>query len=324
MKRSVSILLSLVFGLAILVPAFGQGGENAAWQAIDDERDARRKAERLQSFISSYQNSPHRPDADKMLVNYWNENKDYQKITNHAETNFRLQQSNADNASKAFIYTQAMMAAIALKSNNDKIVEFATYALDADPNNLNILILLAGSNLPNPQKAKEYAQKAVTVPRPANMTDPAWQTMQFRSHSILGNFHFAENKFKEARDEFAIALKANPKDHATQFRSGFASINLATLSAQAAQAANDEYIKATADKAPTAALAEISAKQSTYEKEALNYRDEALEAIAKAVALTGQFDAPAKQLFDNLYTNKNKSLEGQEKFLAEKKAELGL
>jgi tetratricopeptide (TPR) repeat protein len=324
MRRRVCIALSLVLSMAIVLPAWSQGGENAAWQAIEDERDARRKAERLESFIGQYQNSPRRPDADKQLVSFWNENKDYQKIMNHAETNFRLQQTTADAASKAFIYTQAMMAAISLKSTNAKVAEFARYVLEADPNNLTVLVLMAGSGLPDPKTALEYAQRAANVPRPATMMDPQWQTIQFRIHSILGNFHFAENRFKEAHEEFAIALKANPKDHATQFRSGFASLTLATLAAQAAQQTNDNLVKATANKAASSELADLNAKQQASEKAALAFRDEALDSLAKAVVLTGQFDAPAKQLFDSLFMSKNRSLDGQAEFLATKKTELGL
>jgi tetratricopeptide (TPR) repeat protein len=322
MKRSVCIALLFMLSLAV-VPAWSQGGENQAWQAIEDERDARRKAELLQSFIGRFRDSPHRPDADKMLVNYWNENKDYQKIMNHADTNFRLEQASADAASKSLIFTQAMMAAVSLKSNNEKVAEFARYALDADPNNLTVLILMAGSNLPTPEKAKEYAQRAVTVPRPATMPEDQWLRLEFQRHSILGNYYFAENKFKEANGEFALALKVRPKDHPTQFRAGYASLNLATQSAQAARTVNDDLIKATADKAPTSALAELSVKQSAHEKEALAYRDEALDAMAKAVALGGQFAEPAKKLFDSLYMSKNKSLDGQDQYLAQVKAALG-
>jgi tetratricopeptide (TPR) repeat protein len=326
MNRLVCAGLALILTLGMANPGWSQGGENAAWQAIEDQRDARRKAELLESFIRSYQNSPHRPDADKLLVNFWADNKDFQKIMNHAETNFRLQQTSADAASKALIYTQAMMAAVSL-NNVAKVGEFSKYALEADPNNLTVLILLAGSNLPDPKTAMQHAQKAVTVPRPANMPENQWQTMQFRAHSILGNFYFAENKFKEANAEYALALKSNPKDHATQFRAGFSSLNLATLSAQGARTANDDRIKAMGAKASAAELAELEAKQTTFEKEALMYRDEAFESMAKAVVLSGpnsQFASQAKQLFDNLYLNKNKSMDGAEQFLAQKKTELGL
>jgi tetratricopeptide (TPR) repeat protein len=326
MKRSVCLVLGLIFVLSVTVPAFSQGGENAAWQAIQDERDTRRRGERLESFIGSYRNSPYRPEADKMLVTIWADNKDYQKIILHADTNFRLQQTSADSASKAFVYTQALLASVAV-NNMAKVNEFSKYVLEVDPNNLQVLILLAGSNLPDAKTAMTYAQRAVAVPRPATMNDAQWQTMQFRAHSILGGFYLAENKLKEAMQEFSVALSANPKDHVTQYRSGFISANLAVGAAQAAQAANDELIKAIGDKASNEKIAELTEKQKSIEKEALSHRDSALDSLAKAVVLTtptSPFAEPAKKMFDSLYMSKNRSMEGVDQFLAQKKTELGL
>jgi tetratricopeptide (TPR) repeat protein len=313
--------LIMLVCLTLAVPAFSQGNENNAWQAIQDERDARRRAERLEEFIRNFQNSAHRPDADKMLVSFWVQNKDFQKILNHAEA-FRQNLPSADAASKATIYTEAMLAAASLKNNN-KVIEFSGYVLDADPNNLTVLILLAGSNMPTPEKALEHAQKAVTVAKPATMSQEQYATMQFRANSIVGNFHFAENKFKEANAAYEAALKFNPKDHATQFRSGFASLNLAVASAQAAQTVNTDLQAASKSNA-TAMITELSAKQEALEKEALAHRDAALDSLAKAVAIGGQFSTQAKTLLDNTYQSKNKSLDGEDQFIAAKKAELGL
>ena len=321
MKRMIGVGLSMVLSLLVALPALSQSGENAAWQRIEDERDARRKAENLEGFIKTYPNSPHRPDADKMLIIYYNDNKDFAKIMNHADS-FRLTQGSADAPSKAIIYTQAMMAAAAL-NNSNKLLEFSRDALTADPNNLTVLIMLAGNNLPDAKGARQHAEKAVTVPRPAAMAEPQWQAMQFRAHSILGGFLFAENKFKEANAEFALALKANPKDHATQYRMGYASLNLAALAAQEAQKTNNDVVAAITAKA-TSTANELTLKQQEFEKEALAHRDAALDSLAKAFVIGGQFVEPAKKLLDNLYQSKNKSLDGQEQFLAQKKAELGL
>lgn len=240
----------------------------------------------------------------------------------HAET-FRLQQLNADPESQSIIFTQAMLAAANMRSN-EKVVEYADYALTADPNNLSVLILLAGSNMPDPKKAMEHAQKAATVPRPATMSDSSWQVTQSRVHSILGGFYFAESKWKEANAEFALALKANPKDHVTQYRAGFASANLMAAAAQAAQTANTAAAAATTAKANAITIAELTAKQEGFSKEALEHRDAAIEFMAKAAALGGQFASQAKQLLDGMYQNKHNSLEGEDLLIAQKKTELGL
>jgi hypothetical protein len=321
MKRSIHIGLAALLCLTLAVPAFSQGGENNAWQAIQDERDARRRAERLEDFIRSYQNSSHRPDADKMLVNFWVQNKDFAKIVNHAEQ-FRLNLPSADAASKSAIFTEAMLAAASIK-NNAKVLEFSGYALDADPNNLTVLILLAGSNMPDAEKALEHAKKATTVAKPATMSDTQYGNMQFRANAIVGDFNFSQNKFKEANEAYAAALKYNPKDHAINFRSGFASLNLAVQSAQAAQKVNAD-MQALGANAPKTMLDDLTGQQQALEKEALTHRDVAIDSLAKAVAIGGQFSAQAQQLLGNAWQSKNQSPAGQDQLIAAKKAELGI
>lgn len=325
MKRRSCVALSAVLSLFLILPAVGQSGENNAYQAIQDERDARQKASKIEDFIKQYSNSSHRPDVDKILVDYYMSNKDYAKIMNHADS-FRLTQTSADNASKSYIFTQAMVAAASVGNggNLSKVVEFSNYALTADPNNLTVLVMLAANNIPDPEKAMEYAQKAAAVPKPATMADAQWQTMQARIHSTLGNFYFAKQQFKEAGDSFSTALKSNPKDHTTQFRAGFASINLAGMAAQSAQTANEDLSTAIKANASANTITELTAKKAALEKEALEHRDAAIESMAKALALGGQFAPQAKQLLDSIYQSKNRSLEGEDQLIAAKKAELGV
>src|SRR5262245_33132932 len=208
MSRLTGIGLSLILGLAFVVQAFAQGGENNDWQKIDDERDARRKAELIEKFVKDYPNSPHRPDADFTLVDYYQSNKDNGKIMLHADS-FRLTVPSADSAAKSKIYTQAMVAAATL-NNVPKTVEYGGNALQADPNNLTVLVFFAGSNLPDPAKALEHAQKAISVSRPAAMTETQYNSMQGRMHGVLGNALFGQQKFAEASEHYSLALKANP------------------------------------------------------------------------------------------------------------------
>src|SRR5436190_13982040 len=143
MKRLASLSLCLLLSLVAVIPAYSQGGENNAWMAIMDQRDTRQQASLLEAFISQYSNSPHRPDADKMLVSFWVSNKDNAKIVNHAD-NFKQSLPSADNASRSIIYTQGMIAAATL-NNVKKTVEFGQLALTAEPNNFMVLAFLASS-----------------------------------------------------------------------------------------------------------------------------------------------------------------------------------
>src|SRR4030095_16266086 len=155
------------FCLLLTLPVFAQGNENAEWQAIEDQRDLRRKAELLETFIQNRQSSAHRPDADFKLIEFYVANKDYQKIMRHAD-GFRTNLPSADAASKSRMFSEAMFDA-AQAHNIPKPFEFSGYALQAAPNNLTVLAFLARASLPDPAKAAEHAAKALTLPRTPTM-----------------------------------------------------------------------------------------------------------------------------------------------------------
>ena len=66
------------------------------------------------------------------------------------------------------------------------------------------------------------------------------------------------------------------------------------------------------------------AKMESSSKEALELRDVAIESLARAIAIGGQYTQDAQKLFDGLYQAKNKSLDGATDLVAQKKSELGL
>ena len=324
MKRTVHVGVCLFLVLAFTLPALAQSGENAEWQAIEDQRDARRKAELLDKFIKDRSSSAHRPDADLMLLDYYASNKDWAKIMAHAD-GFRQNLPTADAASKSKVYTQAMVAAATL-NNIAKTVEFGGYALQAEPNNLTVLSFFAQSNLPDATKAQEYAAKALTVPRPATMPEDKYNATIGRMHAVVAPPLITQQKFAEAQEHLSIALKANPKDHQSQYLTGFVNAALAGLSARAAQDANDALIKAQLEKPVNQANVDAAkAKVDAASKEALQHRDDAVDSFARAVAIGGPLTEQAKTLLDNVYKNKNNgSLDGEDQLIADKKKELGL
>ena len=322
-KKTLQVGLCLILTLAFAMPAFAQGGENNAWQEIEDQRDARRKAELLEKFINDYSRSGRRPDADFQLLDFYLQNKDNAKIIAHAEK-YRQSPPTADNSAKSKIFTQAMVAAATI-NNIPKTVEYADYALQAEPANLVVLGLLAGNNLPNPAKAIEHANQAIAAPRPATMSEAAYATLQARMHNMVANNLFAQSKFAEANEHFAISLKTNPKDHASQFRYGYSLFRLAAEAATSAQKANDELIAAmAATPVNTAAKDAAQGKVEAASKEALARAGEAVEALAKAIAIDGPFASQARPLFDNLFKSRTGSVEGGDQFIAQKKSELGI
>jgi tetratricopeptide (TPR) repeat protein len=157
------------------------------------------------------------------------------------------------------------------------------------------------------------------------MTEERYAAMQVRMHGMVADLKFAQQKFKEADEHFVTYLKSNPRDHVKQFRHGFSLLGLAAISASEAQMANNELLAALAAKPTDQAKVDAAqARQDAASKQALANRDGAVEALAKALAITGQYDTQAKELFNNAYKSKTGSLDGQEQLIAEKKKELGI
>ncbi len=345
MKRIVSISLGLLLCVACALPAFSQGGENAAWQAIDDQRDTRRQAELIEKFISQYSNSPHRPDADKKLIEFWVSNKDNAKIVNHAD-NFKQSLPSADKESRAEIYTQGMIAAATL-NNVKKTVEFGQLALAADPNHFMVLAFLASSGAVDQKTALEYANKAAGLPKPKNMAETQYQSLMGRVKNLVASANapagrggaapaanplvtsaqalMGQKKYQEAIDTFGQALQQNPKDQALHYQVAVANYYIMADAVQNVQNANDEQVKAMlATPVVKADVDKAAAKKEEYTKITMDRRDAAIEALAKAVAVGGPLTADAKKMLDPLYTNRKGSLEGQDQLIADKKKELGI
>jgi tetratricopeptide (TPR) repeat protein len=324
MKRLVPLSLSLVFCLVFATEAFSQcSNENNLWTAIEEQRNLQEKSKLLDSFIRNCSSSPHRPDADKQLVSFWVSNSDHKKIMDHADS-FQQNLPSADAASKAMIYTQAMASAAQL-NNIPKVKEFSALALRFDANNFMVLQFMASTGVLDGPTTLDYAGKAVLLPKPATMGDAQYNSAMARLEGLLAANLANQQKWQESLPHFEKALKLNPKDHANQYRHGFATMQLMAAAVQGAQTANDELIRAmTKDPKVQADIDKASAKVEEMSKTALTLRDIATDSFAKAFAIGGQFAAQAKTLLDSLYTNKNKSLDGLDAFIAAKKTEVGL
>jgi len=337
----------LLLCLVLAIPAFSQGGENNDWQAIQDQRDTRQQAALIESFINKYSSSPHRPDADKMLVSFWAANKDNAKIVNHAD-NFKQSLPSADNASKATIYTQAMIAAATL-NNVKKTVEFGNFAITADPNNFMVLAFLASSGALDQKTAVDYATRASKLPKPdpRTMSDATYQSMMGRVKNLLASANGApagaagagpsplmssaqglmgQKKYQEAIDVYGQILQQNPRDQVVYYQLALANYYWMADAAQGVQAANDEQIKAmVATPVVQADVEKAATKKAQLTKEALEHRDAAIESFAKMMAIGASPNtADAKKMLDALYQNKTGSLDGEDQLIADKKKELGV
>jgi hypothetical protein len=315
------VALFLILSLAIALPAFPQGNDAKDWQAIQEQKDQKKKTEMLESFVKKYPTSSRRPGADADLVDAWAKNNDNAKVLAFAEE-YKKAPPSPDAAAKVKIYSQALFAAIT-SNNIPKAAEFGEAAIEADPNHFQALYIMAAAGLPNPEKSMEYANRAIALPKPQTISQETYNKNMARLHNTVALPLFAQKKFADAREHLEFVLKADPKNQEAQYRHGFASVNLMGEAVKAAQDANTAMMRAAAasNKAEQDAA---MAKQESAQKEALELRDVALDSLAKAVAIGGPYTEQAKPLFDSLYQNKNKSMDGADKVIADKKAELGL
>lgn len=321
MRRVSWIGLFVALSLAFVVPAFPQGNDTKDWQSIQDQKDQKKKAEMLEAFLKKYATSSRRPAADMELVDLWVKNNNTGKILAHAEE-YKKTPPSPDPAAKAKIFSQAMLVAYG-DGNLAKAADFGNAALEADPTHFQSMYFMARAGLPTPEKAFEHAQKALALPKPANLAQETYARNTAQLHGIVAVPLFVQQKFAEARDHLEAVLKADPKNQEAQYRHGFASVNMMGAAAKAAQDANAAAIKARLEsKIPEADVA--LAKQEASQKEALELRDVALESMARALAIGGNYSAQAKPLFDSLYQNKNNSMDGADQLIAQKKAELGI
>lgn len=320
--RGVSrIALYLTFFFAFALPALPQGNEAKDWQSAQDQKDQKKKAEAMEAFIKKYPTSTRRPAADAELVDLWLKNNDTGKIVPFAEE-YKKAPPSPDAAAKTKIYSQAALVAYS-GGNIEKAADFGEAAIEADPNHFQTLSFMAQAQLRTPEKAFDYAQRALALKKPENIAPDAYNKTVAKLHGLVALPMFAQRKYADAREHLEFMLKDNPKNQEAQFRHGFASVNLMGEAVKTAQDANTAMLKAAAasNKADQDAA---MAKQESAQKQALELRDAALDSLAKAVAIGGPYTEQAKPLFDSLYQNKNKSMEGADKLIADKKAELGL
>src|SRR5262245_38816051 len=332
MRNIATIGLCLLLSLVLTAPAFGQRGENNDYQAIQDQQSPQVRKQLIEQFLSSYPNSQYRPDLDNKLMDLYAGNREWGPMLLKAEQ-FRLQVPTADAKSRASFYTRAMVAATQV-NNLEKTIEFGDRVIEAEPGNFSALLTLAGllsDRLPQDaaarttalNKAQGYAEKAKNAPR-GTLNDADWQRTQTRVHSILGGIYFVKGQLPEAGVEYTESLKIDPKNGMMHFRMGAIYVTQIQTRIPALQAAIKAADDAAAAKADAKQLDELLAKRSAAEKAVVESRDAAIESLAKAVALGGDFAAPARQQLEALYKNKTGSVDTLEQFISQKKTELGL
>jgi hypothetical protein len=318
--------------LAVAGSAFAQSGENKDWQAIQDERDARKLKSLIEDFVSAnkYPNSVHRPELDIKLMGLYSDNKDLAQMIKHADY-FALTQGSADAQSRTKFYTLAMEAARQL-GNLNKMNEFADRALTADPNNISVLMTMARTLSENPppdpaarntamDKAMGYAQRAQKATKPEKTADAEWQGAQSRLHGILGLIYFSKSQWPDASTEFSEYLKKYPTDGQGQYRYGVTVFNQLQITLATLQEVQTQAIKAR-DAGDAEKVDAYVVRLTALTKDFETQRDLIIDALAKALAIGGPYATQAHQIIDPLYKQKHNSLDGLDPYIQQKKTEM--
>ncbi len=197
----------------------------------------------------------------------------------------------AESEKVILFYYQSLMNNYQMINDSAKTMEYAEKAMDLDPDNLLTLMTLSG----------------VMAERPA--TDEAEKAKQQKR---------AEELAKKAKDKVLALVNGpggaqmDPEQKSMMVSSAYQTLGLVYLNQKQYGNSQKEYIAAiTARKVDPIPYFRLGL---AYANE--NKLDQAMDSLAKSVFLKGPTLPQAKQILEDLYKNKNKSLEGIDQFIA--------
>ena len=309
--------------------------ENNAYTVFYGEKDAQKKTELGEKFLSDFKESKYRSPILMTILPLYVQAQNWPKLLDHGEK-FSTELPDADAKAKVTVYTYAMAASQATNSA-PKIVEFGDKVLAADPSNLNAQLLMA-TTIPQamPQdkaanaKALDLATKALAgvaqyfgQPKPANMTDEQWKQARAeydeQLHSAIGLVQVNRKDYVKAAEEYTLVAKSNPKDSVAHFYIGFAYQNQTADFSKALVEATKAYSDARVARAPQPDIDELDAKRQGIQADMDKRRDMALDEFARSVVLGGPLAPQARSALESLYTTKHNSLDGLDQFIQSKK-----
>src|SRR5215470_13871220 len=205
--------------LALAPTVSGQGEvQNSAYRAFYAEQNGQKKAELGEKFLTDFKESTYRAPILKTILTGYVQSQNWAKVLEHAEK-LPTELSDADNATKALVYTYGMAAAQAT-NNAAKTVEFGDKVLAVDPDNLQAQVFVA-TTIPQgmPQdkasndKALDLSGKALagvkkyfSQPKPAQMTDAQWTQARVeyedQLHSARGLIYFNRMDYEKSAEEY--------------------------------------------------------------------------------------------------------------------------
>src|SRR5262245_21313276 len=271
-----SILLILALAPTILAQAGGEV-ENSAYRTFYAEQNAQKKAELGEKFLADFKESTYRAPILKTILTAYVQSQNWAKVLEHAEK-LPTELSDADNATKALVYTFGMTAAQAT-NNAAKTVDYGDKVLAVEPNNLQAQVFVA-TTIPQgmPQdkaandRALDLATKALTgvqqyfsQPKPGEMTEAQWKQARVeyedQLHSARGLIYFKRSDYGKSAEEYLEVIKNSPKDGVAHFYLGYAYRNEAADLSKALVEAIKSFDAARLAKKPQPEIDELDARR---------------------------------------------------------------
>jgi tetratricopeptide (TPR) repeat protein len=319
--------------MVLLVPnsAWAQA-DGDAYRAYYAEENPAQRAALGEKFLQDFKTSQYTDSVYRQTVQAYYKLNNFQKVIALAEK-VEEYSKEATPPQKVQVYSMGMDAAQKL-NNANVAVAYAERVLKVAPEDLNALITLASTlsvtaaqDKAAQEKAEGAATKGLAVlgkmsPADLGLSEADWAKQKVAIvgtlHSTLGSIYFNRGDYDKAVESMTEATKSTPKDGGAWYIMGLA-INQQYQAAIKKYTASVEQtnglIRSRADslaveesKATTEALAEVSRAK----------RDQAMDALATAVAIGGPTGQPAKSQLDKLYQQKNGSMDGLDQLITQK------
>src|SRR5215475_5841942 len=326
----------VILGLTLTVLAQGEV-QNSAYRTFYAEQNAQKKAELGEKFLADFKESTYRAPILKTILTAYVQSQNWAKVLEHAEK-LPTELSDADNATKALVYTYGMAAAQAT-NNAAKTIDYGDKVLAVDPTNLQAQVFVATTipqGMPQDKGANDRAldlatkalagvQQYFSQAKPAEVTSEQWKQARVeyedQLHSARGLIYFNRSDYGKSSEEYLEVIKNSPKDGVAHFYLGYAYRNEAADLSKALVEAIKSFDGARLAKKPQPEIDELDARRQGLQDEFTKKRDSALDSLATAVAIADpRVPKQAREALESLYKVKNNdSLDGLDQLIASKK-----
>jgi len=327
-----SLLLMAVFAIPTVARAQTQD-EGTAYANYYAEPDMKTKAAMGEKFISDFKTSQYADAVFRGIIQINSKLNNFPKVIELAGTTEQRFPSMKPE-DKAQVYSYAMQAA--QQSNNGaQTIAFGEKVIAIAPEDLNTLLTLS-STIPYVMpkdaaaiaKAEQYAQKGMVVlakfdPKAVGLSDADWAKQKVgiegSFHNTLGSIYFNKADYDKAADELQAATKCTPKDGSSWYLLGLA-FNQQYASQGKTYTEAVEKSNAAIKTKDQVLIEEGKATVAALEQNLREKRDQAIDALATAVALGGATQEQAMAQLKKLYANKNNgSTTGLDQLITSKK-----